>query len=123
MNMKVDCAGGGTLQQLDNVEAQANIGQALEKIKSGDMEGAKAELRQAIDALKNAGADAPGQKLDMEELLRQLREILEQGKKQSAESPANQAGQGGQKNNMDPQLLQLIVQLLQQMGAPEAKSA
>jgi hypothetical protein len=70
-----------------------NCIECLEKLSKGDTAGALNELKEACDAAKSAAAGtqkpAPGQGMDLYELLRQ---ILEQGQKNSE---ANKAGQGG----------------------------
>jgi hypothetical protein len=136
-------AGGGNAQSLANETAAANIAQARDKLAGGDVEGARKELEQAVNELKDAakGADKappPGQQLSMEDLLKMLQQILEQGKKQSAESPANQSAEGGKgaqgaegaqgggQGGMMEKMLEVVMEMLKQMAggsAQEGKAA
>jgi len=71
-----------------------NCIECLEKLSKGDTAGALNELKEACDAAKSAAEGTqkppPGQGMDLYELLRQ---ILEQGQKNSE---ANKAGGGGE---------------------------
>jgi len=123
-------------QELAKAEVGINCAQAQQKLNKGDLKGAIEELTQACNALKDAGkgaetASPPGQQLNLDDLLKQLRDIIDQGKKQSAESPANQAAQGaqsgqgaqgGQQGGIE-QILQMIMELLQKLGGGGQQAA
>lgn len=128
MNMQVGVAGGGLASILPNLNqavAKADINEAADKLKAGDIAGGIAKLEDATKALKDAGkgAEPPGQKLSLDDLLKALRDIIEQGKEQSAENAANQASQGspagkgaeGGQQGAVQQIVEALMQVLQQM--------
>lgn len=129
MSMQIGAAGdGGNVQDV----VKNDVSEAKSKMEHGDLSGAEAKLHEAFNALKEVGKGAekgepPGQKLNLEELMKMLREFLDQGKKQSAEGPANQGLQGGHESKGPEasksgqpspveQLVAMMMQVVQQMG-------
>ncbi|MET0350827.1 MAG: hypothetical protein ABW067_13640 [Rhizobacter sp.] len=106
MNMQVGKIEGFAEAQPANagkLDVLKNCIECLEKLAKGDTAGALNELKEALDSAKGAQEGLqkppPGQGMDLLELLRQ---ILEQGKKNSEANKAGEGGPGGAQGGGGP---------------------